>query len=57
MQLWVITEGESQKKLQTTEGELQKKLPTASYQNSLAYHSSAVNVLRFSPPGKNILIF
>lgn len=41
IKLWVITPGESQ-----------KKLPTASYQNSLAYHSSAVNILRFSPSGE-----
>ncbi|XP_057496410.1 chromatin assembly factor 1 subunit FAS2-like [Actinidia eriantha] len=33
-------------------GEVQKKNPTASYQNSLAYHSSAVNALRFSPSGE-----
>ncbi|KAF7113373.1 hypothetical protein RHSIM_RhsimUnG0132800 [Rhododendron simsii] len=32
-----------------TSGEVQKKTPTASYQNSLAYHGSAVNALRFSP--------
>ncbi|KAJ7945256.1 Chromatin assembly factor 1 subunit like, partial [Quillaja saponaria] len=35
-------------------GETQKKLPTTSYQNSLSYHSSAVNVLRFSPSGEQL---
>ncbi|KDO58334.1 hypothetical protein CISIN_1g0100512mg, partial [Citrus sinensis] len=30
-------------------GEKQKKIPTASYQNSLSYHGSAINILRFSP--------
>ncbi|XP_078153036.1 transducin/WD40 repeat-like superfamily protein isoform X1 [Carex rostrata] len=30
----------------------EKNLPTASYQNSLSYHSSAVNALRFSPSGE-----
>lgn len=39
--LWLINSSETQ-----------KKLPAASYQNSLSYHSSAVNVLRFSPSGK-----
>ncbi|KAG5529097.1 hypothetical protein RHGRI_029685 [Rhododendron griersonianum] len=37
-----------------TSGEVQKKTPTASYQNSLAYHGSAVNALRFSPSGKHV---
>ncbi|KAL2906786.1 Chromatin assembly factor 1 subunit FAS2 [Bienertia sinuspersici] len=37
---------------QVDSGEEQKKTPTASYQTSLSYHSSAVNVLRFSPSGK-----
>ncbi|KAI3495432.1 hypothetical protein L1887_37772 [Cichorium endivia] len=32
------------------EGE--KKVPTATYQNSLSYHGSAVNVIRFSPSGE-----
>ncbi|OAY69692.1 Chromatin assembly factor 1 subunit FAS [Ananas comosus] len=32
--------------------ESEKKLPTASYQNSLSYHTSAVNALRFSPSGE-----
>ncbi|GAV69429.1 LOW QUALITY PROTEIN: WD40 domain-containing protein, partial [Cephalotus follicularis] len=32
-------------------GEAQKKIPTASYQNSLSYHCSLVNALRFSPSG------
>lgn len=43
MQLWLVTSGE-----------VQKKTPTASYQNSLAYHGSAVNALRFSPSGKHV---
>ncbi|KAL6967106.1 3-oxoacyl-[acyl-carrier-protein] synthase [Sarracenia purpurea var. burkii] len=30
-------------------GEVQKKNPTASYQDSLIYHGSALNALRFSP--------
>ncbi|CAO2827703.1 unnamed protein product [Amaranthus hypochondriacus] len=30
----------------------QNKIPTASYKTSLSYHSSAVNVLRFSPLGE-----
>lgn len=34
--------------------EAQKKIPTASYQTSLSYHTSAVNVLRFSPSGELI---
>ncbi|KNA08086.1 hypothetical protein SOVF_165860 [Spinacia oleracea] len=34
--------------------EAQKKIPTASYQTSLSYHSSAVNVLKFSPSGELI---
>ncbi|GAB4848262.1 3-oxoacyl-[acyl-carrier-protein] synthase [Ancistrocladus abbreviatus] len=33
-------------------GEAEQKVPTASYQNSLSYHSSAVNALRFSPSGE-----
>ncbi|KAL9270786.1 Chromatin assembly factor 1 subunit FAS2-like protein [Drosera capensis] len=32
--------------------EAQKKPPTASYQNSLSYHSTPVNALRFSPSGE-----
>jgi len=36
----------------------QKKLPVVTYLNSLSYHSSAVNVIRFSSSGKLIsLIF
>ncbi|XP_021274320.1 chromatin assembly factor 1 subunit FAS2 [Herrania umbratica] len=35
-------------------GEAQKKIPTASYQNSLSYHGSAVNALRFSPSGEQL---
>ncbi|KAK9670581.1 hypothetical protein RND81_13G211100 [Saponaria officinalis] len=37
---------------QIDSGEAQKKIPAASYQSSLSYHSSAVNVLRFSPSGE-----
>ncbi|XP_039137574.1 chromatin assembly factor 1 subunit FAS2 homolog isoform X2 [Dioscorea cayenensis subsp. rotundata] len=43
IKLWEITWGESE-----------KKLPTASYQKSLSYHSSAVNILRFSPSGEHL---
>ncbi|KAK9111331.1 hypothetical protein Scep_018850 [Stephania cephalantha] len=32
----------------------QKNAPTVSYQNSLSYHGSAVNVLRFSPFGDQL---
>ncbi|XP_068652928.1 chromatin assembly factor 1 subunit FAS2 [Aristolochia californica] len=35
-------------------GELHKKLPAASYKSCLSYHSSAVNVLRFSPSGEHL---
>ncbi|CAK9162540.1 unnamed protein product [Ilex paraguariensis] len=35
-------------------GVVEKKVPTASYQNSLSYHGSAVNVLRFSPSGEQL---
>ncbi|XP_047327461.1 chromatin assembly factor 1 subunit FAS2 [Impatiens glandulifera] len=34
--------------------EPQKKSPTATYVNSLSYHSSAVNALRFSPSGEQL---
>lgn len=37
---------------QVDSGEAEKKIPTASYRSSLSYHSSAVNVLRFSPSGE-----
>ncbi|BBH05485.1 Transducin/WD40 repeat-like superfamily protein, partial [Prunus dulcis] len=43
IKLWLINSSETQ-----------KKLPAASYQNSLSYHSSAVNVLRFSPSGEQL---
>ncbi|KAL4355176.1 hypothetical protein GQ457_06G043140 [Hibiscus cannabinus] len=43
IKLWVINSGQ-----------VQKKLPTASYQNSLSYHGSAVNALRFSPSGEQL---
>ncbi|KAG4176054.1 hypothetical protein ERO13_A11G221000v2 [Gossypium hirsutum] len=43
IKLWVINSGE-----------VQKKIPTASYQNSLSYHGSAVNALRFSPSGDQL---
>ncbi|XP_038984413.1 chromatin assembly factor 1 subunit FAS2 homolog [Phoenix dactylifera] len=45
IKLWVVTSDESQ-----------KKLPAVSYQNSLSYHSSAVNVLRFSLSGEKFLL-
>ncbi|KAF9599668.1 hypothetical protein IFM89_001614 [Coptis chinensis] len=32
--------------------QVQKKAPTATYQTSLSYHGSAVNVLRFAPSGE-----
>ncbi|XP_050204251.1 chromatin assembly factor 1 subunit FAS2 [Mercurialis annua] len=32
----------------------QKKIPEASFQNSLSYHSSAVNAVRFSPTGEHL---
>uniref|UniRef100_A0A5B6ZBT3 CAF-1 p60 homolog n=1 Tax=Davidia involucrata TaxID=16924 RepID=A0A5B6ZBT3_DAVIN len=35
-------------------GEVQGKVPSASYQNSLSYHGSAVNALRFSPSGEQL---
>ncbi|KAK6924240.1 WD40 repeat [Dillenia turbinata] len=41
IKLWVINSGETQ-----------KKNPTVAYQNSLSYHGSAVNALRFSPSGE-----
>lgn len=34
--------------------EPQKKAPTTSYQTSLAYHGSAVNIIRFSPSGEQL---
>lgn len=37
---------------QIDSGQVEGKVPTASYQMSLSYHSSAVNVLRFSPSGQ-----
>ncbi|CAI9292907.1 unnamed protein product [Lactuca saligna] len=41
IKLWLIA---------SEEGE--KKVPTATYQNSLSYHGSAINVIRFSPSGE-----
>ncbi|KAG6767437.1 hypothetical protein POTOM_028642 [Populus tomentosa] len=41
IKLWVINSGQAQ-----------KKIATATYLNSLSYHGSAVNVLRFSPSGE-----
>ncbi|KAJ4776161.1 Chromatin assembly factor 1 subunit B [Rhynchospora pubera] len=41
IKIWIIVSDKSE-----------KNLPTASYQNSLSYHSSAVNTLRFSPSGE-----
>ncbi|WOK94600.1 chromatin assembly factor 1 subunit [Canna indica] len=43
IKLWLIKPEESE-----------KKHPTVLYQNSLSYHSSAVNVLRFSPSGDHL---
>ena len=43
-QLWLIN---------SDSDETEKKGPTATYQNSLSYHGSAVNTLRFSPSGKD----
>lgn len=37
---------------QIDSGEAEGKVPTASYQTNLSYHSSAVNVIRFSPSGQ-----
>ncbi|OMO98289.1 hypothetical protein COLO4_14025 [Corchorus olitorius] len=34
--------------------DIKKGIPTASYQNSLSYHSTAVNALRFSPSGEQL---
>lgn len=45
-QLWVINPGN-----------MPKKAPTATYQSSLSYHGSAVNVLRFSPSGECSCMF
>ncbi|KAJ0040754.1 hypothetical protein Pint_27244 [Pistacia integerrima] len=41
IKLWLINSGEEQ-----------KNIPTATYQSSLSYHGSAVNILRFSPSGQ-----
>ncbi|KAG9457244.1 hypothetical protein H6P81_001752 [Aristolochia fimbriata] len=35
-------------------GDLKKKLPAATYKSCLSYHSSAVNVLRFSSSGEQL---
>jgi WD40 repeat protein len=43
IKIWVIASDDSD-----------KKLPTATYHSSLSSHSSAVNVLRFSPSGENL---
>ncbi|KAI4972378.1 hypothetical protein ZWY2020_003303 [Hordeum vulgare] len=43
IKIWVVASDESE-----------EKLPTASYVSSLSSHSSAVNVLRFSPSGENL---
>ncbi|XP_074577446.1 chromatin assembly factor 1 subunit FAS2 [Curcuma longa] len=43
IKLWLLKSGESE-----------KQLPTVLYQNSLSYHCTAVNVLRFSPSGDYI---
>ncbi|CAN6458484.1 unnamed protein product [Victoria cruziana] len=44
IKLWVISQGDAS-----------KKAPSACYQNSLSYHSSAVNILRFSPSGEQLV--
>ncbi|CAM8922002.1 unnamed protein product [Rhodiola kirilowii] len=41
-------------KLWLINSENDKKLPSATYQSSLSYHGSAVNVLRFSPSGDQL---
>lgn len=41
IKLWVITPGASE-----------QKFPLSSYKKSLSYHSSTVNILRFSPSGE-----
>ncbi|KAM3708650.1 hypothetical protein ACB098_02G113200 [Castanea mollissima] len=43
IKLWLINSDETE-----------KKGPTATYQNSLSYHGSAVNTLRFSPSGEQL---
>ncbi|KAL5754062.1 hypothetical protein ACOSP7_022282 [Xanthoceras sorbifolium] len=43
IKLWLISSGEAE-----------KKIPTATYQNSLSYHGSAINILRFSPSGEQL---
>ncbi|KAK1371532.1 Chromatin assembly factor 1 subunit FAS2 [Heracleum sosnowskyi] len=43
IKLWLINSGEGE-----------KKVPSASYHNSLSYHGSAVNALRFSPSGEEL---
>ncbi|KAK2980375.1 hypothetical protein RJ640_014548 [Escallonia rubra] len=40
IKLWLLSSGDAE-----------KNVPSASYQNSLSYHGSAVNALRFSPCG------
>ncbi|GLU12548.1 hypothetical protein SLE2022_292170 [Rubroshorea leprosula] len=42
IKLWQINSGEGQ------------EIPSTSYQNSLSYHSSSINVLRFSPSGEQL---
>ncbi|XP_043719312.1 chromatin assembly factor 1 subunit FAS2 isoform X1 [Telopea speciosissima] len=41
IKLWLVNSGEAQ-----------KEVPTASYQSSLSYHGSSVNILRFAPSGE-----
>lgn len=43
IKLWLINSGEGE-----------KKVPSVSYHNSLSYHGSAVNALRFSPSGEEL---
>ncbi|KAK3007256.1 hypothetical protein RJ639_016239 [Escallonia herrerae] len=43
IKLWLLSSGDAE-----------KNVPSASYQNSLSYHGSAVNALRFSPCGDQL---
>ncbi|KAK3002966.1 hypothetical protein RJ639_019557, partial [Escallonia herrerae] len=46
IKLWLLSSGDAE-----------KNVPSASYQNSLSYHGSAVNALRFSPCGGELIIW
>ncbi|KAK4490667.1 hypothetical protein RD792_001358 [Penstemon davidsonii] len=41
----------------TIASEDEKKAPGVAYHSNLSYHSSAVNVLRFSPSGKLLFVY